>query len=327
MEQRCSTAAAPISWGSESAEWSKPVRLMLAATIGLLWFAAGTPVLAQKTRFSIADSLIAYCDIGGQRLAYRSIGSGPPVMLLTRFRATMEDWDPAFLEALASERRVIILDYLGVGRSSGEVPTTIKGKADAIMACARALGLSQVDLVGWSMGGPIVTVAAIEHPDRVRRFVAIGSTPPGQPLKSDVPTTTEFRRRAVKPQWDFDDFVFLFFRDNPNGREAARASFDRLSAVAPGHVEEVPQTLFSRQGAAIRDYDADPSGYLARFATITQPALIITGDYDAAFPTTIGVEYQRRLSDSRLAVLPDAGHAPHGQYPEIVARYILDFLR
>ena len=61
------------------------------------------------------------CRDSGRRLAYRTIGSGKPIVLCTRFRGNMDLWDPAFLDALtANSFRVITFDYSGLGFSSGE---------------------------------------------------------------------------------------------------------------------------------------------------------------------------------------------------------------
>lgn len=305
-------------------------RGFLTGALAFAFIAVGKPAPAQSGAELVSRAPLEYREVDGVRFAFRRIGSGdgPPTVMLTRFRATMDDWDPLFLEALAQERPVILLDNRGVGASSGEIPDTIKAMADDVARFARGMGFPQVDLVGWSMGGPVATITAIEHPQLVRRFVVMGSTPPGQPVKEEAPTTAEFRKRAAKPEWDFEDFVFLFFRDTPSSRAAARASFDRLSAASAKHTTELPREKFQHQSAAIRGADADREGYLARFAEIRQPSLVISGDRDAAFPLSIALEYHRRLGPgSRLAVLPNAGHAPHGQYPEAVASFIKDFLR
>lgn len=301
-----------------------PLLSRRAAARALPLLAAATPVAAAQ-----GWPTVRHQDVGGTPFAYRSLGEGEPaILLLNRFRGTVDDWDPAFVAALARGRRVIALDNRGVGGSGGEVPVTIAAMAEDVARFARAMGIVRVDLVGWSMGGPVATVAAIDHPGLVRRFAVIGSTPPGRPVAEVAPTTEEFRRRAGKPEWDFEDFVFLFFRDTPGSRRAARASFDRLAA-ARGQgdgVPSVPRAAFARQSEAIRAYDADAGGHLARFAGIRQPAMVLTGDHDAAFPVSVAVEYHRRIGRSRLAVLPDAGHAPHGQYPGVVAGLLDAFL-
>src|SRR5258708_36907020 len=82
--------------------------------------------------------------------AYRDFGvanSSPPLVLLTRFRGTMDHWDPAFLDILASERRVFLFDNAGVSESAGEVATTFPGMADTAVYFITALGLTEAALL------------------------------------------------------------------------------------------------------------------------------------------------------------------------------------
>src|SRR5258707_11927203 len=116
--------------------------------------------------------------------AYRDFGvasSAPPLVLLTRFRATMDHWDPAFLEVLAAERRVILFDNAGVSESTGEVATTFAGMAETAVDFITALGLKEIDLLGWSIGGFVGQMVALNHPGLVRRMLVGGSGPGGVP--------------------------------------------------------------------------------------------------------------------------------------------------
>ena len=87
--------------------------------------------------------------------AYRRFGGGaaPPLVCLQHFTGTLDNWDPAVTDALARGREVILFESAGVGRSTGQVPDTIPGMADHFVAFAAALGLTQVDLLGFSLGG------------------------------------------------------------------------------------------------------------------------------------------------------------------------------
>ncbi len=116
--------------------------------------------------------------------AYRDFGvanSSPPLVLLTRFRATMDHWDPAFLDILASERRVILFDNAGISESNGEVATTFAGIAETAVDFITALGLTEVDLFGWSIGGFVAQMVALNHPGLIRRLLVVGSGPGGVP--------------------------------------------------------------------------------------------------------------------------------------------------
>jgi pimeloyl-ACP methyl ester carboxylesterase len=98
-----------------------------------------------------------------------------PLLLCPRFRGTMDDWDPEFVARLATARRVIRFDNLGIGESSGETPNTVRGMADVVPRLLDALGIGAVDLLGWSLGGYVGQTVALTWPERVRHLVIAGS--------------------------------------------------------------------------------------------------------------------------------------------------------
>ncbi len=95
-----------------------------------------------------------FVDVGQVRLAYRRFGNpaGTPLVLLQHFRGSMDNWDPALLNGFAQDRTVIAFDNAGVGFSSGDVPDTVAQMAQHALAFLEALGLTQVDLLGFSLG-------------------------------------------------------------------------------------------------------------------------------------------------------------------------------
>ena len=127
------------------------------------------------------SSVIKFAPTVFGRLAYRVSGAGPTLLLTQRYRATMDDWDPELIAKLASQRRVILFDSAGVGRSEGRVPKSIGGMADVAVAFLDALGEQQVDILGWSLGGFVAQQVALDHPNRVRRLIIAGSGCGGVP--------------------------------------------------------------------------------------------------------------------------------------------------
>lgn len=92
--------------------------------------------------------------VGGTRFAYRDLGprTGVPLILFHHLTAVLDNWDPRVIDGLAAKRRVIAFDNRGIGASGGVVPDTIEAMADDGIAFIRALGVSEVDLLGLSMG-------------------------------------------------------------------------------------------------------------------------------------------------------------------------------
>ena len=133
--------------------------------------------------------------VGDRRFAFRIIGAGSPVLCLQRFRGTMDDWDPRFVDAVAASHRVILFDNAGVSSSSGEVPMTLGAAADDAVAFARSLGIDKVSVLGWSMVGLIAQEIAIRHSDFATQAIVIGAVPPGP---TPVPTQPLFSTTARK---------------------------------------------------------------------------------------------------------------------------------
>lgn len=120
-----------------------------------------------------------FLNIQGVKHAYRRFGQaqGVPLFLHTHFRGNMDYWDPAFINRLAEKRPILLVDSTGVGRSEGEVPTEYSGWASIMIDVIRALGIDQIDVFGFSMGGFIVQLMVLQAPDLVRKLVVAGSGP------------------------------------------------------------------------------------------------------------------------------------------------------
>jgi len=93
--------------------------------------------------------------IGDVQFAYRRFGprGATPLLLCNYFAANMDDWDPKVTNGLAAERDVVLFDYPGVGMSSGETPSTVVALTKHCVAFCRAIGLTQFDVIGFSLGG------------------------------------------------------------------------------------------------------------------------------------------------------------------------------
>jgi len=135
-----------------------------------------------KPEVSASSSITAsiqFIKVDGLNIAYKAIGQGKPIILLARFRGTLNDWDPAFVDAVAKSYRVILFDAPGVGRSAGVVSTSVTKWADQAVQFTHALGIEHAMYLGWSMGGAAAQIIAINHPESVDKlllFAIIGCT-------------------------------------------------------------------------------------------------------------------------------------------------------
>ena len=161
---------------------------------------------------------------GGVEFAYRQLGpaTGVPVVFLTHLAAVLDNWDPRVVDGIAAKHRVITFDNRGVGASSGSTPTTIQEMARDAVTFIRALGLDQVDLFGFSMGGMIAQVIAQEEPQLVRKMILAGTGPAGGEGIDKVTRISllDTARGLLTRQ---DPKQFLFFTRTPNGRRAGKA--------------------------------------------------------------------------------------------------------
>src|ERR1700680_1150560 len=96
-----------------------------------------------------------YVQANGIRFAYRRFGKagGVPLIFNMHFMGTMDHWDPAVTDGFAKEREVILFDNAGVSSSSGDVPRSFAEMGANAIAFINALGLKQVDVLGFSIGG------------------------------------------------------------------------------------------------------------------------------------------------------------------------------
>lgn len=295
--------------------------LMRAALVTLAITAC--PALAASMA---ATAPTQYVMVGSDRIAYRSIGQGKPMVLITRMRGTIDTWDPLFLDELAKNNRIITVDYPGVGYSSGKLPPGIGQAGDFVVAFADALKLDRFVLLGWSWGGTVAQTVVVEHPGRVTHAILVGTSPPG---KGQVPIQPAFIERAFKPVNDLDDETVLFFDPRHEvSRKAAAASRTRIHA-RPGVSENIPSSEAEIKAylAAATEYREDSAGRLAKLEATRTPLLVISGDNDISTAVDNWFALNQRIPNLHLVVYPQTGHGPQHQYPEFAAEQVASFLR
>jgi pimeloyl-ACP methyl ester carboxylesterase len=261
----------------------------------------------------------------GVTFAYRSFGvrAATPLVLLHRFRATMDDWDPAFLDALAARRTVIVFDNAGVGLSSGETPESIPAMATYAGALIDALGLGSVDILGWSMGGFVALTLALARPGLVRRVVIAGSGPGGVPNAPMAPA--KVWEVAPKPVNDDEDFLYLFFPHTSQGRAEGRKHLARLNKRVDPPIPPTRPESYAAMLTALKGGRGPDSTY-PRLRALEQPVLFANGVHDimvSAYNSYAAVE---RLPNGKLILYPAAGHAFLFQYYEAFTGDVHRFL-
>ncbi len=128
----------------------------------------------------MAAESLAKIQVDGAQIGYRRVGNGPPLLVLNGFAATSADWDPSFIDSLASSNELILLDHRGIGSSTDDgKPFDIAQLADDAAHVIEALGPERTSVLGWSMGGFIAQTLAVQHPDRINKLVLLSTDPGG----------------------------------------------------------------------------------------------------------------------------------------------------
>ena len=262
---------------------------------------------------------------GGVSFAYRELGpnSGVPVVFLTHLAAVLDNWDPRVVDGIAARHRVITFDNRGVGASTGRTPDTIQAMASDAVTFIRALGLEQVDLLGFSMGGMIAQLIAHHQPQLVRTLILAGTGPAGGQGITNVTKLAhlDFVRGLVTLQ---DPKQFLFFTRTATGRRAGKQFLARLKERTEHRDKPISPRSYLTQLKAIHRWGLDKP---AELSGIRQPVLVANGDSDRMVPTKNSSELARRLPNSELVIYPDAGHGGIFQYPEQFVGKALEFLQ
>ncbi len=259
--------------------------------------------------------------------AYRRFGSGaPPLVFLQHFTGTLDNWDPAVTDALAQGREVVLFENAGVGRSTGEVPDTIAGMAAHLLAFADALGLTQVDLLGFSLGGMVAQQAALERPSLVRKMLLVGTAPEGGEdiMHLEKP---ELRRVLEDPNLKgLQILAKLFFTPSESSQAAGQAFVSRLAART-GEWEPISgPKVAGAQLAAFRGWERIDGERFGKLRKIRQPCLVVNGVLDNMIPVRNSYALAENLPRAMLLTYPDAGHGSLFQYAESFVRQASLFL-
>jgi pimeloyl-ACP methyl ester carboxylesterase len=254
-----------------------------------------------------------FVDADGVRFAHRRLGpeSGIPLLLLQHFRGNMDNWDPAVVDGFATERPVILFDNRGVGRSSGLTPETVADMASDVMAFVAGLGLTRVDVLGFSLGGMIAQQILFVRPALIRRAILVGTGGPGAAGMFSPEVTTA----ATGIPSDADSILSLFFPPSPVGQSAGERYLRRMLMRGDREPATTQQTI-QAQLAAIRAWGEANGEVFARLGRIEQPVLVVNGTHDIMIPSFNAYALSQQVPDAQLILYPDAGHGSLVQYPD-----------
>lgn len=266
-------------------------------------------------------------DVDGTTFAYRELGEpadpgGVPVVFLHHFTAVLDDWDPRVVDGVAAHHHVIAFDNRGIGSSGSSVPSDIEQMGADAIAFIQALGYDKVDLFGFSLGGAVAQMVALQQPDLVRRMVLAGTGPRGgggiwkMPFIVGGAYAKAFLTRK-------DPRHYLFFPANAEGRKASREYFARLAERTGDRDRPITQQARLAQLRAITGGGLHAPDDLS---AIKVPVLVANGDHDLMVASEHSTDMAARLPDARLRIYPNAGHGGVFQHHREFVPEMLAFL-
>ena len=268
------------------------------------------------TQHSHQTAPTQFVDAAGVRFAYRRFGKsgGIPLVFNMHFTGTMDHWDPAVTDGLARDRGVILFDNAGISSSSGEVPNSIEGMAANAAAFIRAVGLTQVDVLGFSLGGLVAQELALAEPGLVRRLILLGTGPrSGEGMASLTPEA----QKIFGARYDEPDHLWLkvFFTPSEASQAAGRAYLKRFRLRIDDRDPEVSDKVAPAQLEALAEWGAPRANPFEYLKAIAQPTLVVNGDRDVIIYSVNSWILQQHLPNAQLILYSDANHGSQYQYP------------
>ena len=264
-------------------------------------------------------------DVDGVTFAYRELGTGSdiPVVFLHHLTAVLDDWDPRVIDGIAAHHRVIAFDNRGVGATGGSVPPTVEQMGTDAIAFIRALGLDKVDLFGFSLGGGVAQMVALQAPELVRRMILAGTGPRGGGGIDKMATIVGGAYAQSGAHVSATPATSCSFPAPP------RANAPRRTTSADSRNAPTTATRRSRMQARIAQLKAIRHAGQSQpddLSVITQPVFVANGDHDLMVDSAHSADMARRLPNAQLKIYPNSGHGGVFQHHQTFVPDALQFL-
>lgn len=264
------------------------------------------------------DGVVMYADISNAKIAYKTYGSGEPLIMCIGFSTNMDLWSTKAIEILQTKYKVIVFDYRGMGLSTNADSTmSISSLAEDVNALLSELSIEKAHVLGWSMGGYVAQMFAVNHPEKVNKLV-LYATNCGDTL-------------VVNPSQEIIDIL-----ENPAATPMERLSLlfpDEWLATHPEPWTFLPEATepyndetIGMQYFAIQEWLKPGGGSAGHLGSLNRPVLVICGENDKVVPSQNSLFLAGSISSATLIKVQDSGHGLMYQLPETFANYVLTFL-
>jgi len=259
-----------------------------------------------------------YTNITNAKIAYKIYGSGEPLIMCTGYSANMDSWSTGVLDILQEKFKVIVFDYRGMGLSTNTEPSfTIAKLGDDVNELLNALNISKTHVLGWSMGGFVAQMFALNHPEKVNKLVIYASNC-GDTISVNASQ------------------VIIDILSNPSATPMERlstlfpddwlATHPKPWTYLPEDTEPYNYETIGLQYVAIENWITPGSGSAGRLHELKMPVLLISGDEDKVVPFINSTILNDSIIKSTLIKVQGAGHGLMYQLPETFANYVSTFL-
>jgi pimeloyl-ACP methyl ester carboxylesterase len=247
-----------------------------------------------------------------------------PLVLLQHFRGNLENWDPALIDDLAQSHRVITFDNAGVGSSTGTTPDTIEQMARDAIAFIAALGHSEVDLLGFSIGSFVAQEIALRRPALVRRLILASSAPEGAAgMHGWAPDVIG---AVGTPQTSPEEYLGVFFAGSATSKQAGKEALGRMYARTEDRDEMTNWATREAQYDAVCAWGIPDHSALERVQALEMPVFVANGDSDPMILPHYSYLLAGLIRQARVKIYPDSAHGFLFQHHAEFAADVISFL-
>jgi pimeloyl-ACP methyl ester carboxylesterase len=262
----------------------------------------------------------------GVDYAYREAGAGTvPLVLLQHFRGNLDNWDPALIDALASNRPVLTFDNAGVGGSTGTTPDSVAQMAHDALAFLTAKEIQQADILGFSIGSFVAQEIALIRPAVVRRLVLASSAPKGAAGMHGW--AADVIGSVGKPEPRPEDYLGVFFTASSASRQAGQEALQRMYARTNDRDKATTWETRQAQYDAVCAWGIPNHALLQRLNAIRLPVFVANGDSDPMILPHYSYLLVGLIPQARVKIYPDSAHGFLFQHHAEFGRDVDEFLR
>ena len=259
----------------------------------------------------------AYQDTGGRE-------GTVPLILLQHFRGNLDNWDPALIDGLAQSHQVITFDNAGVGNSTGTTPDTVEQMARDAISFVSALGHSQVDLLGFSIGSFVAQEIALRRPTLVRRLILASSAPKG--AASMHGWAPDVIGAVGTPQTSPEQYLSVFFAPSATSQQAGHEALGRIYARTEDRDQTTDWATREAQYDAVCAWGIPDHSALERMRALAMPVFVANGDSDPMILPHYSYLLAGLIPQARVKIYPDSAHGFLFQHHAEFAADVAEFL-